>query len=414
MFEKTVLPNGVTVLTTEDKDSELSTVAAFLNAGNYDENKENNGVAHFLEHMAFKGTETKSALDISREAECLGMDMNAYTSNNVTAYHITGLTEHADVSLDVISDILLNSKLDESDIETERSVILQEKLRSQDNPSSVGWNLFVDLYHGDCPEGRTILGTTESITNMTRDKLVDFISSRYTSSNLVVSATGNISHQQFVDNVSNKFKNVKTAERHRRSVPAYKGGVKVDTSYRFKQATILLGFPIPFGKRSLEAVKFSAAIGAIGQGMSSPLFQEVREKRGLVYGVGAGTAFDDEDGLFYVSAASDNVEECLKVINDVISNADQHTTDLDFKRSVNTSLVSMASLKERPWATLKSNINSYFSFDELNYTQDLIDKFKSINIDDTKGLINTLLMSPPTLAIVGPAPDIDYERLLAR
>jgi len=414
-IEESVLPSGLRVVTANMPGFQTAAVAAFIDAGSRDERDDRNGIAHFLEHMAFKGTSTRSALDIARRIEGLGADINAFTSDEMTAYYVIGLRQHTPDALAIIGDVLTNSVFDDKEIETERGVILQEISRSHDNPSHVAYNLFGKLSFPDQALGRSILGPPDYIRIAERSHFTDFVGEHYNTTNMVVVGAGDIDHATFVEMVAENFAKLASGNDDRRRTPAlYAGGIAIDTSRDFEQVTILYGLPT-VSQRDPMAPAHGVLASALGGGMSSPLFQEVREKRGLVYAVSAGASLGSDHGMLSLFAGTtpDNVAECLKVARGEIEKiATNGVTQADFERAKNGFMVEISKALERPFSATNGIATSLFTLGRVRSPEEVRREVDAVTIDAVKKAAECLLGAEPTLAMVGPVPDADYEPMI--
>ena len=268
----TVLENGLTVLTVNHP---LHTVVAsvFVNVGARFESETENGLTHFLEHMAFKGTETRSAKDIVEELEINGSEINAMTGRSGTHYYVHGLPQHLGGALDMLVDVLTKSTLDAKEIAVEKKVITQEINESLDDLDDVAMDALAAVSYPNQPLGRTILGTKKTVKSFTRQMVSDYMTRHYHAANMVVSAVGAVDHEAFVAEVSLRFGSLASGERHTAEPASYVGGTTVNRKRQFQQANIVLAFPIP-GMFDVEYAAFDLLSDLIGSGMACPLFQE--------------------------------------------------------------------------------------------------------------------------------------------
>ena len=410
-IEQTVLPNGLRVVSVNLPGFDSAAVAAFVKAGARNETDANNGIAHFLEHMAFKGTKTRSALQIGAEIEVLGSNINAFTSHDMTCYFVTGLKSTVAQSVAILGDVLTASTYNESDIATEKGVILQEIRRSADNPSHVAYDGYgLTAYPGQSI-GRPILGRAALIEQVTRDYFTDFVGQNYFAENMVVVGTGDFSHQTFAEHVAEHFSALPSrAEPVTVSPAQYVGGHVRNTEKDFEQVTILLGLQsVPETDPTVWAHKVMAR--ALGGGMSSPLFQEVREKRGLVYSVSAYSdhGVDHGEMVMFAGTTAKHVDELLTVACGEIAKATAHVAETDMTRAKNSLLVGLATAKERPFSLARGIAGSLFEHGTIMTPEDAMRKVEAVTLDDVKAAARTMVASNPTVSLVGPVPDQDYH-----
>ena len=410
-IEQTVLPNGLRVVSVNLPGFDSAAVAAFVKAGARNETEANNGIAHFLEHMAFKGTKTRSALQIGAEIEVLGSNINAFTSHDMTCYFVTGLKNTVAQSVAILGDVLTASTYNESDIATEKGVILQEIRRSADNPSHVAYDGYgLTAYPGQSI-GRPILGRAALIEQVTRDHFTDFVGQNYFAENMVVVGTGDFGHQAFAEQVAEHFSALPSrAEPVTVSPAQYVGGHVRNTDKDFEQVTILLGLQsVPETDPTVWAHKVMAR--ALGGGMSSPLFQEVREKRGLVYSVSAYSDHGADHGelVMFAGTTAKHVDELLTVACGEITKATAHVSETDMTRAKNSLLVGLATAKERPFSLARGIAGSLFEHGMIMTPEDAMRKVEAVTLDDVKAAARMMVTSNPTVSLVGPVPDQDYH-----
>ena len=406
----TTLATGLRVITATLPGFDSAAVGAFVDVGSRNEGSEENGIAHFLEHMAFKGTTTRSALAIAGEIETLGSNINAYTSQGVTAYFVTGLAATVEKSVAIIGDVLTASVFNEADIATEKGVILQEISRSADNPGHVAYNAFNQTAYPDQAIGRSILGPPEFIKAATRENFTSFVGRYYVAQNMVVVGVGDFAHAAFVQMVERYFAAIPS----RTDLPvepraAYVGGLKRATSTKFEQVTALLGWQsVPETDQRVYAHRMLAT--AIGGGMSSPLFQEVREKRGLVYAVHAGHDCGPDFGEFIMQAGTtpENMDELVKVACGVFVSASKSITENDLFRARNRELVGYATIKEKPFSLARYLAGNLFEHGRIVQPDEEKRAVEAVTMEDLIAAAKWIFETAPTVALVGPVPDTDY------
>lgn len=410
-IEQTILPNGLRVITANLPGFDSAAVGVFIKAGARNETAANNGIAHFLEHMAFKGTRTRTAHQIAAEIEVLGSNINAYTSHDTTAYFVTGLKGNVRQSVAILGDVLCSSVFAPDDIATEKGVILQEIKRSGDNPSHVAYDAFGATAYPDQALGRPILGRAPFIESVTREHFTDFVQQHYFADNMVVVGTGDFRHEDFADMVGEAFQHLPGRSNILTLEPAqYVGGATRNTDKDFEQVTILMGLQsVSEADPAVHAHRILAR--AIGGGMSSPLFQEVREKRGLVYSVYASSDHGRDNGEFSVFAGTtaQHVAELLDVTCEQITNATRAIKPEDIERAKNGQLVRIATVKERPFSLAQGIASSLFERGYVQTPDEARREVEAVTADDVMAAARTVAASNPTVALVGPVPDLDYH-----
>lgn len=314
--EITTLDNGLTVVSEQMAHLQTATVGVWVSVGARDERADQNGVSHLLEHMAFKGTATRDAYAIAAEIEAVGGHLNAYTSRENTAYYAKVLKDDLPLATDIIADILQNSAFDATELERERTVILQEIGQAEDTPDDIIFDHFQDTAFPDQPMGRPILGSAELVRNFTRDHVAGYMAQHYAAPGMVLAATGNLEHEALVELAEQKFTGLKKTESTLRQEARYEGG-DFRKSDDLEQVHFILGFPgAAYGTDDYYSVSVLATL--LGGGMSSRLFQEIREKRGLVYSIYSFAHAFSDSGIFaiYAGTSPSDIAELTPVVCD--------------------------------------------------------------------------------------------------
>ena len=317
-YHKKVLQNGLRLITIPMPSFESATIMVMVGAGSRYETPKNNGISHFLEHMAFKGTKKRpSAMEIASLIDGIGGEFNAFTSKEITGYFVKASKDHVELCLDVLSDMLQNSKLDKLEIEKERGVILEEINLYEDTPSRKIGDVYESLLYGDTPMGWDIAGRKEVIKAITREDFVNYMQSLYSAHNITVVVAGGINTKEVEDLVEKYFAKMPRFDTVR-YIPLVENQVKPDLYIKHKtteQVHIGVGFrTVPINSSQKHALSVLSSI--LGGGMSSRLFSEVREKRGLAYYVRTGSESYQDGGNLVSTAGLDpkRVEEGVQVI----------------------------------------------------------------------------------------------------
>ena len=337
MVKKEILPNGLRILSESVPHVQSISIGVWISSGGRDEDDVNRGVSHFIEHMLFKGTERRTARQIADEFDSIGGQLNAFTEKEYTCYFAKVLSEHLPVALDVLSDMLLNSKLDPQEIALEKNVVLEEIKRHEDTPEDLVHDMLVETVWSGHPLGKSIIGTQESVGSLTRDDLVEFLRTSYAPDSIVIAAAGDLVHEEFVDRISGLFSGLeggKIPTAH--EVPAF-STESLLTDKLTEQVHFCVGAP---GFSQLDPERYSMALidTTLGGGMSSRLFQEIRENRGLVYAIGSYAAAYREGGFFtvYGGTSVENVEEVVELVRAEFANIrDSNITDEELNRAKN-------------------------------------------------------------------------------
>ena len=335
MNKLTVLDNGTRVATEQIPEFRSCSVGAWLSTGSRDEPEELAGQAHFLEHLLFKGTATRSAYDIAREMDCVGGQLNAFTSKEQTCYHARVLGDHVPIVLDILSDMLQNSVFDPAEFEKERSVISEELKMFEDSPGDLAGQRFTRSHWPGHPLGRPIIGYQDSIDSLTVEDIKRYQKERYGSSNLMICAAGQVEHESFVELVRSHFENYPKGEFQARHDAPPPTGKNLVFEKDCEQAYISYG---GLGTHVTEERRYSFLVldAVLGGSMSSRLFQEIRERRGLCYSVGTYQQSYTETGLFALHAGTsvESVEETLNLMDSILRDLMKSgLTDEELQRS---------------------------------------------------------------------------------
>ncbi|MGB8656554.1 MAG: pitrilysin family protein [Candidatus Zixiibacteriota bacterium] len=305
IYKKTILENGIRVVTEKIDYVRSISIGAWIDVGSRDEEKDEMGVSHFIEHMLFKGTKKRTAKEIASSLESVGGALNAFTSREHTCYFARVLDEHLDIALDVISDILKNALLSPAHFEKEKEVILSEIKELEDSPADLVHDLLMSTIWEENSLGRPIIGSADSVLKMTRSKLVDYMKRNYTCSQVVIAASGNLKHEVLVDKIRRKFQ---FSTDHRATVDSQKpplaGRNRLVEKRRTAQIHVTLGCPL-FPYRDKRRYSALVLTNILGGGMSSRLFQTVREKLGLAYSIYSFVDFFEDAGVFGIYLGTD-------------------------------------------------------------------------------------------------------------
>ena len=410
----TTLDNGFRIVTENMSGLKSASVGIWIDTGGRNETLKQNGIAHFLEHMAFKGTLKRSSLDIAQAIENVGGYINAYTSREMTAYYARVLENDVPLAIDVISDILLNPIFDKQELETERGVILQEIGQSLDTPDDVIFDWLQETAYPDQPLGRTILGSTERVRNFSRDDLIGFVSDHYGPEQMVLSAAGAINHEEVVSQAKSLFDKKVPIKKSKAVGSLYSGG-ELQVEKDLEQAHFALAFEAPgYLSDSIYASQIYSI--ALGGGMSSRLFQEIREKRGLCYTIFAQAGAYSDTGLLtiYSGTSSENLKNLSDITISEMKRAaiDFEQAELDrarvqMKAGMLMGLESASSRVER-LARMLIIWNRIPSLDEV------VQKIDAVSLEDVRAFAsNILLDQKPSLATYGPADnEISFSKLV--
>ncbi len=413
--ELTELDNGMIVATDRLEHVQSVALGAWVDVGARNETPDINGISHMLEHMAFKGTRKRTALQISEEIEAVGGQMNAYTSRENTAYYCKVLHEDQALAIDVIADILQNSTLDEKELERERQVILQEIGQANDTPDDIVFDYFQETALPNQALGRSILGSPENVSSLTRDDLFDFMSRRYSAKRMVFSASGNVNHNDVVDMVASKFDSLPTHEDHDMETLRYEGGQRIENR-DLEQAHVIFGLPtVPYGDDSFYDVQVFNTL--LGGGMSSRLFQEIREKRGLVYSVYSFSSHYVDGGLFsiYAGTGPDDLGELMPIMCDELKRATVDLTEEEVNRAraqLKAMVVMGMESNSARCETLARQIQVHGGPQTI---PEIIEKIEAVDLKRVLAAGEALISGKPTVTALGPVAKMpEYDMLVDR
>lgn len=333
-IRKTILKSGVTVLTEEMPEVESSTIGIWVNTGSRRESREVNGISHFIEHLLFKGTERRTALDISREIESVGGILNAFTSREYTCFFAKVLNKDLPLATDLLSDIFMNSKFDAAEMEKEKLVVLQEIKMVEDTPDDLIHDLFAERFWADHPLGWSILGSAKTIKEMKREHITAYFKEQYRTGNFFITAAGGLKHDKVAKMLDPIFAGLKKgAGKKALKKPASKPGVKL-IKKNLEQVHLCLGVPVP-PQPHPDRYKVYLLNTILGGGMSSRLFQEIREKRGLAYSVYTylNLCMDAGSLIAYAGTSSSTFGEVLELMLKEYSKVSKDVTKEELKNA---------------------------------------------------------------------------------
>ncbi|WP_417724856.1 M16 family metallopeptidase [Salipiger sp.] len=408
--ELTTLKNGLRIVSERMPSMKSAALGVWVTAGGRNERLEQNGIAHFLEHMAFKGTRTRTALQIAEAIEDVGGYINAYTSREVTAYYARVLENDTRLALDVISDILLNPVFDGKEIETERHVILQEIGQALDTPDDVIFDWLQEKAYADQALGRTILGESANIRRFGREDLSDFVREHYGPDQMILSAAGAIDHATLVEQAEALFGGLKPRDALSADPARFVGG-EIRREKKLEQAHFALAFEGP-GYR--DPAFYTAQIYAIalGGGMSSRLFQEIREKRGLCYTIFAQNGAYEDTGLttIYAGTSGEEVAELAGLTIDEMKRAASDMTPEEVARARAQMKAGLLMGLESPSSRAERMARMVQIWGEVPPIEDAVAKIDNVTTGDVRLFAETIAaQSPAALALYGPvsgAPDL--------
>jgi predicted Zn-dependent peptidase len=406
----------MTVLTDDMPHLESASLGIWVKAGSRSETAAEHGISHMLEHMAFKGTKTRDALEIASTIENVGGDLNAATSVEHTGYFARVLKEDVALSADILSDILQNSQFEQHELDREQQVIVQEIGAARDNPDDHVFDLFQQAAYPDQAIGRTILGTVESVNSFGPDSIRSYMERNYVGDHMVLCAAGNVDHDELVDIANNRFHDLKTTGAPAPDKAAYVGGEQRLVSDH-EQAHIVLGMEgRAYNSDGFYAVQILASI--LGGGMSSRLFQEVREKRGLCYSVYAFHWAFADSGIFGVAASTgeEEVAELLPVVLDELRKATETISDEEVIRVRNQIRAGLLMSLESPSSRAGQLARQQILWGRPIPLQETVDRINRITADRVKLIARQVFEAGKvSLAGIGPVAKLpDYRDIAAQ
>ena len=414
--EITTLPSGLRVVTDRMEHIETASLGVWVAAGSRHERSDEHGLSHLLEHMAFKGTRRRSARDIAEEIETTGGDLNAATSVEQTAYYAHVLAEDAPLALDILADILTESTFDAAELEREKDVILQEIGAVEDASDDLVFDLFSAAAFPGQAIGWPILGTPDHVRSFDRKRIAAYLETHYRTGGMVVGASGAIVHAQIVEAVAKTFACLPIQPVESALSARYIGGDR-RLKRRLEQAHIVIGFE---GAAYADPEHYALHVfaNAVGGGMSSRLFQEVREKRGLAYAINAFHWGYSDSGLFgiYAAAGAGQIAELMPIALDCLAQIATDLTEAEMRRSKAQLKVALLTGLESPAARSEQIARQCLAWGRVLTRAEMIDKIDQLGIEDVRRAGAKALRSAPTVAAVGPigkvySPDRIAERL---
>ena len=397
------LTNGFRIVSEQMPGLQSAAIGIWVTAGGRHERIEQNGIAHFLEHMAFKGTERRSALQIAEAIEDVGGYINAYTSREVTAYYARVLKDDVALAMDVIGDIVLNPVFDPREIEVERGVILQEIGQAHDTPDDVIFDWLQEQSYRDQPLGRTILGPTERVSAFSRDDLSAFVAEHYAPDQMILSAAGAVDHDQLMKLAEEMFGHLQPRKGLLPEPARFTGG-EARRDKALEQAHFALALESP-GYRNDEIYTAQIYSTALGGGMSSRLFQEVRETRGLCYTIFAQTGAYADTGTttIYAGTSADQVGELATITIDEMKRAAEDMSPEEVARARAQMKAGMLMGLESPSNRAERLARLVQIWGRVPPLEETVAKIDAVSTADVRAFAEKMaVQAPAALALYGP------------
>ncbi len=422
--KRSVHSSGLRIVTEEVPSVRSAAVGIWVNVGSRDEAPATAGASHFLEHLLFKGTTSRTALEISSSIESVGGEMNAFTSKEYTCFYARVIDTDLPMAIDVISDLITSSVVTALDVDAERKVVLEEIAMRDDDPSDLVHDLFSDTYYGDTPIGRPILGTIDSINSMSRNSVFNYYKKKYLPQDLVVAVAGNIKHKRVVAMVEqalarDNFLDVMAAPVIRPNV-TIKNSKQQSVGLLYKKSEQAHMFYGMEGVARADERRFAMGVlsAALGGGMSSRLFQEIREKRGLAYSVYAYAQQFAGSGLigFYAGCNPTKAVEVVEIIRSVLSDvADNGMTHEEIERAKGAVRGSLVLSQEDTGSRMSRIGKNEIVYGQVMDFDDILTSIERVSAQDIREIASEFLVKTPTLALVGPFKnESKFEKVLGR
>jgi predicted Zn-dependent peptidase len=411
-YNKSVLPNGVRVLTERIPSVRSVSIGMWVTVGARNESADNSGISHFIEHMIFKGTERRTAMDIAKAFDQMGGFSNAFTSKEITCFHAKVMDIHLDRVLDLFSDIFLHSRFDDKEVERERQVIMQEISMLEDSPDELIHELFNKFYWPGSNLGQSILGTVDSVSAIRSQSLKEFVSNAYVGPKILIAAAGNLEHESFVAKINELFGGLVSINGHlSHSRPVPHLGVKF-FQRDLEQLHVLMGYE---GPRSSDPQRYPTLLLNIilGGSMSSRLFQEIREKRGLAYSVYSFFSSFQDTGMLgiYAGISEKQFSKAAELMHGELKKLADQSIEYDELEAARDHikgglLLSAESTDSRMTRLAKNEINlgKFVSYDEV------IRRINAVTPEDIKQMATQCLKGGSALVCLGPIPDGEAGR----
>jgi predicted Zn-dependent peptidase len=412
--ELTRLPSGLTVVTDAMSHLESASLGVWVGSGSRDERPSEHGISHLLEHMAFKGTTRRTARQIAEEIEAVGGDLNAATSVETTAYYARVLKADVPLALDVLSDILADPAFDPIELKREQNVIVQEIGATEDDPSDLVFEYLQQKAFPDQPVGRSILGTRESVCGFKPDDLRTYLTRNYRAPDMVVIATGAVNHTSVVAEVERRFESFK-APAAPAPLPAIFGGGRHVESRDLEQAHIAFGLEgLPQRDPNLYSMQIFSSV--LGGGMSSRLFQEVRENRGLCYSIYCYHAPYSDTGFFALYAGTDSATapELMQVVIDQLAGATETVTEAEIARAKAQMKAGLLMALESSSARAEQLARQMFAWGRPMPLAEIVAKIEAVTVESVRQAGRSLIArSRPAIAALGPGKGLESAATIA-
>src|SRR5579884_1958394 len=399
--ERTVLPNGLSIVSETMRHVRSVSLGIWVKSGSRREEAQDNGITHFIEHMVFKGTERRTAEEIARSVDAIGGNLDAFTSKETVCFSAKVLDEHLPVALDVLADLVRRPLFRDEDIEREQGVILQEIKMDEDNPDYLVHEIFTQNFWKDHPLGRPILGTRETVRRFERDTLFDFYGQRFHGSNMIFSAAGNIDHDTFVEQVTRRFESLPAGTPVTAQAPPKTAArIILKNKKALEQVQLCLGVPAP---PIADESRYTTLVlnTILGGGMSSRLFQTVREERGLAYSIYSDlNPYRDTGSLcVYAGTSADRALQVVQLVMEQFRRLKTEPLPADELRRAKDQLKGNLLLSLESSMSRMSNLaRQQMYFDHFFGMQEILDRVEAVSEDQVMAMANHLFQ-PEMVAV---------------
>jgi predicted Zn-dependent peptidase len=395
------LPNGVRVVTIRMPQLESANVAVFVRCGSAHESRALNGIGHVIEHMVFKGTTTRDARRINLDAERLGAEVNAHTDKDHTAFYMRGMAADAGRFVQMLGDIVCRAAFPAAEFEHERQVLLHEFTEDEDDPMSTAFKLFDRACWGLHPAAQAVIGTRHNIERFSREMLAGHVQRHYSAANVVVGVAGPVDPAAIEREVEAAFGALPRGEPNRVEPPAYAGGIKAQRLTGSSQTHVVLGFPLPASAADDPAGLVAAAL--LGEGMSSPLMERVREQRGLAYYAACSADLFEPCGQFVIEASTspEQLDELLGELMQLLHAQAGSIDPVDLERARNQIAVRRLRARERPSRRVEEAALDLFAFDRVRSHAERLDALGSVDAAALRRCYAQMLGAGVALAVTG-------------
>jgi predicted Zn-dependent peptidase len=408
------LANGVRVITLRVPRRQTASVSVFVRSGSQHESRRRNGISHVVEHMAFKGTTERDCQRINLDAERLGAEVNAHTDKDHTAFHMEGRTRDVSAFIEMLGDIVLNSSFPQAELERERQVILHELVEDEEDALSAAYKLFDKASFGDHAFAQAVIGQRRNIERFSRDDLLDHVQRHYTASNVIVGVAGDIEPASIIDRVQAVFGGLRRDADNRVAPAPYLGGIKTQRLSGCAQTHLVLGFPMPTLTGDYHAHVVAAAL--FGEGMSSPLLDEIRERRGLVYYAACSADVMELGGQFVIEAstAPAQVDEFFVEVMRLLARQVERIDPVDLDRARNQLAVRGLRDQERPARRLEYAAEDLFVHGRVSSIAQRLARIEAVTAEQVRSAFEQMLSAPASVALAGKVASGAADRVMDR